>query len=115
MNVRRVECAERLFRCEDFLMNRVERQVGFDLNGDGYVGGEGERRSIGIPPSSLFSSRLGFMNKMERMTHIDFNRDNIIGRPPAYHYGYTPAYGPGYNTGFPPTGYGYGAGPYGYY
>lgn len=57
----------------------------------------------------------GFMNKMERMTHIDFNRDNIIGHPGAFNYGYHPSFTPGYNMGYPPMGYGYGPGPYGYY
>ena len=26
----------------DFFVNRMERQLGFDLNGDGYIGGEGK-------------------------------------------------------------------------
>ncbi|CAF1555829.1 unnamed protein product [Adineta ricciae] len=47
----------------NFLINGIERRVGIDLNNDGYIGGE------------------GFMSKLERVTHIDFNRDNIIGRP----------------------------------
>jgi hypothetical protein len=58
---------------------------------------------------------LGFMSRLERATHIDFNGDNIIGRRPDIMYGYPSMYGYG---GFPPNGgfgYGYGAGPYGYY
>jgi len=55
------------------------------------------------------------MSRLERATHIDFNGDNIIGRRPDIMYGYPSMYGYG---GFPPNagfGYGYGAGPYGYY
>ncbi len=53
------------------------------------------------------------MSRLERATHIDFNRDNIIGRPPDIYYGYPSMYGP---TGYPPYGgYGYGSGMYGYY
>ncbi|CAF3669199.1 unnamed protein product [Rotaria sp. Silwood1] len=78
----------------NFLNNRFERNMGMDLNGDGYIGGQ------------------GFMSKLERATHIDFNRDNIIGRPPDVYYGYPSFYGGGYG-GYPPMGYGYGV-PYGY-
>lgn len=38
---------------------------------------------------------------MERVTHIDFNRDNVIGRLPDVYYGYPSLYG-----NFPQTGYG---------
>lgn len=62
-------------------------------------------------PSHLISSHslssLGFMSKLERVTHIDFNRDNIIGRP----YD-VPYYAP--NSLYPPMTYhgGYSSGPY---
>jgi len=55
------------------------------------------------------------MSRLERGTHIDFNRDNIIGRPPDMYYGYSGMYGGGgfppmggYGGGYPPMGYGYG-------
>jgi hypothetical protein len=53
------------------------------------------------------------MSGLERATHIDFNHDNIIGRPG----GYPSMYG----GTLPPTAYGsfpnmgYGADTYGYY
>jgi len=59
----------------NFLVNRLERNIGMDLNGDGYIGGE------------------GFMSRLERATHIDFNGDNIIGRRPDVIYGYPAMYG----------------------
>ena len=67
--------------------------------------------------ASLFS---GFMSRMERATHIDFNRDNIIGRQPDIYYPGASMYGGGYPSmgyggypsmgygGFPSMGYGYG-------
>jgi hypothetical protein len=70
------------------LVNRVERGVGLDLNGDGYIGGE------------------GFLSRLERATHIDFNGDNIIGRPPDVFYGYPSMYG--YGNRIPPIPYNYG-------
>jgi len=69
-------------------MNRIERQVGMDLNGDGYIGGE------------------GFLSRLERATHIDFNGDNIIGRRPDVFYGYPSMYG--YRNMIPPIPYSYG-------
>ncbi|CAF4169101.1 unnamed protein product [Rotaria sp. Silwood2] len=82
-----------------FLTNRVERNLGMDLNGDGYIGGQ------------------GFMSRLERATHIDFNRDNIIGRVPDAYYGYPSFYGNsppmGYG-GYPSMNFGYGT-PFGYY
>ncbi|CAF1569863.1 unnamed protein product, partial [Adineta steineri] len=45
------------------LEKRAEKQTGLDLNDDGYVGGQ------------------GIEGKIEGATHIDLNRDNIIGRP----------------------------------
>ncbi|CAF1363332.1 unnamed protein product [Adineta steineri] len=77
----------------NFLVNNIERRVGYDLNGDGYIGGE------------------GFMSKLERRTHIDFNRDNVIGRHPDIYYGYQGAYGSGYSS-YPYTNYGYTGYPY---
>ncbi|CAF5185139.1 unnamed protein product, partial [Rotaria magnacalcarata] len=70
-----------------FLVNRLERNLGFDLNGDGYIGGE------------------GFVSKLERFTHIDFNHDNIIGRLPDVYSSYPSMYGTG-NGGYPSMGYG---------
>ncbi|CAF2993716.1 unnamed protein product [Rotaria sp. Silwood2] len=74
----------------NFLVNRLERNVGMDLNGDGYIGGQ------------------GFLSRLERATHIDFNRDNIIGRPPDVMYGYPRMYGYGVSHTYNPYGYGYG-------
>ena len=48
---------------------------------------------------------LGWLSKLERFTHFDFNRDNIIGRPPDVFYGYPSMYGPGYG-GYPSMNYG---------
>jgi len=80
----------------NFINNRMERSLGMDLNGDGYIGGQ------------------GFMSRLERATHIDFNRDNIIGRPPDIYYGYGSMYGMG--GGYPSYNpYGFGAGPYRFY
>ncbi|CAF1334507.1 unnamed protein product [Adineta ricciae] len=83
----------------NMLVNRFERNVGIDLNNDGYIGGQ------------------GFTSRLERATHIDFNGDNIIGRRPDVFYGYPSMYG-GYGgaTMFPtPQPYGYGGSLYGYY
>ncbi len=53
---------------------------------------------------------LGFLSRLERATHIDFNGDNLIGRPPDVFYGYPSMYGSGYG-GYPSLGYGgYGYG-----
>ncbi|UJR33165.1 hypothetical protein I4U23_020621 [Adineta vaga] len=70
-----------------FINNRFESRLGMDLNGDGYIGGQ------------------GFMNRIERATHIDFNRDNIIGRQPDVYYGYGPSYGYTGYTGYGTQGY----------
>ncbi|CAF1324685.1 unnamed protein product [Rotaria sordida] len=72
---------------KNYRANRLERELGIDLNGDGYIGGE------------------GFLSKLEKATHIDFNRDNIIGRPPDVLYRYPTMYPTGY-SGFPSMGYG---------
>ena len=77
------------------IVNRLERNLGLDLNGDGYIGGE------------------GFLSRLERATHIDFNGDNIIGRRPDVLYGYPTMYG--YSTIVPhvrPYSYGYIRSPY---
>ncbi|CAF1536752.1 unnamed protein product [Adineta ricciae] len=74
----------------NFINNRIERSLGIDLNGDGYIGGQ------------------GLMSRLEHATHIDFNGDNLIGRRPDIYYGYQyPTYG--YNS------YGFGYSPYRYY
>jgi hypothetical protein len=53
------------------------------------------------------------MSRLENATHIDFNRDNIIGRPPDIYYGYPSMYG---GAGYPQYGsFGYGPGMYGGY
>jgi hypothetical protein len=65
----------------------------------------------------LFCFYLGFLSKLERATHIDFNRDNIIGRVPDVYYQNPGMYGPGFGGypsmnsnygGYPSMGYGYG-------
>lgn len=63
------------------------------------------------------------MSRLERATHIDFNRDNIIGRAPDVYYPGASMYGGGYGGyqsmgqggypsmgygGYPSMGYGYG-------
>ena len=53
------------------------------------------------------------MGRFERATHIDFNRDNIIGRRPDVFYGYPGVYGYGNSPSYYP--YGYGSGVYRYY
>ncbi|CAF0983731.1 unnamed protein product [Adineta steineri] len=83
-----------------FINNRIERSLGMDLNGDGYIGGQ------------------GFMSRMERATHIDFNGDNMIGRRPDLMYGgygYPSPYqnfGYGGYSGYNPYSYGTNAYPY---
>jgi hypothetical protein len=51
----------------DFITDKIEEKLGFDLNGDGRIGGPGPTAAI------------------ERATHVDVNRDGIIGgyRAPA--------------------------------
>ena len=88
----------------DFLINSLERNFQVDLNGDGYIGGEGTTfvRSSNYHSAILL---LGLMSKLERWTHFDFNGDGIIGRPydvppnPSYYmpqspYGYGGTYYP---------------------
>ena len=53
----------------------------------------------------FFFLLIGFLSKLERKTHIDFNGDNIIGRPPDVYYGYPPMYATGYGR-YPSMGYG---------
>ncbi|CAF2117996.1 unnamed protein product [Rotaria magnacalcarata] len=59
--------------------NRQEKKYGVDLNGDGFIGGE------------------GLESKLEKITHVDFNSDGIIGRLPDT----IPV-----NNNFPPSSYG---------
>ncbi|CAF0972298.1 unnamed protein product [Adineta ricciae] len=67
-------------------INGMERRYGFDLNGDGYIGGE------------------GFMGRMERWTGIDINRDGILGQPYDVHPTFVTGYGYGQtNTYYPRT------------
>ncbi|CAF0763050.1 unnamed protein product [Adineta steineri] len=51
----------------NFITDKIEEQLGLDINKDGRIGGPGP------------------MNKIEQTTHIDLNHDGIIGgyRPPA--------------------------------
>lgn len=42
----------------DFMMNRVERNLGMDLNGDGYIGGEGRQIENSLSSSLMKSSLL---------------------------------------------------------
>lgn len=79
------------------MVNRFERGVGIDLNGDGYIGGQ------------------GLMSRLERATHIDFNGDNIIGRRPDVFYGYPSMHGYGSMIAPAPYPYNYGGRAYGYY
>lgn len=45
----------------DYLINKLENKIGFDINGDGRIGGPG----IGA--------------KIEQKTHVDLNGDGVIG------------------------------------
>ncbi|CAF3965745.1 unnamed protein product [Adineta steineri] len=45
-------------------VNAMERRLGVDLNGDGYIGGE------------------GYLAQLERATGRDINGDGLIGRRP---------------------------------
>ena len=68
---------------------------------------------IHAPLTHSLSLSLGFLSRLERKTHIDFNGDNIIGRlPDVYYGGYPSMYG-----GYPPMFGGYGPmyGGYGYH
>ncbi|CAF1389784.1 unnamed protein product [Rotaria sordida] len=71
------------------IVNSLERNLGIDLNGDGYIGGQ------------------GFWSSLERATGIDFNGDGLIGRPfdvmPRYPMAY-PSMGYGFR-GYPVRGY----------
>ena len=58
-----------------------------------------------------FSFSIGFLSKLERKTHIDFNGDNIIGRLPDVYYGGYPSMYGGYPSMY--GGYGYSRIPYG--
>ena len=62
---------------------------------------------------SFFSLSLfiGFLSKLERKTHIDFNGDNIIGRRPDVYYGGYPSMYGGYPSMY--GGYGYSQMPFG--
>jgi hypothetical protein len=52
------------------------------------------------------------VSRLERATHIDFNGDNMIGRPRDVYYGYPSMYGfGGYPTAYPNT-YNYASGFY---
>ncbi|CAF1349366.1 unnamed protein product [Adineta steineri] len=46
------------------IVNTLERRLGMDLNGDGYIGGE------------------GYLAQLERATGRDINGDGILGRRP---------------------------------
>ncbi|UJR33897.1 hypothetical protein I4U23_021316 [Adineta vaga] len=56
-------------------MNMLERRYGIDLNGDGYIGGE------------------GYLSRLERATGRDINGDGILGRAPDVARGYPGVYG----------------------
>jgi hypothetical protein len=45
----------------DFITRKLEEKIGLDLNGDGRIGGP------------------GLTDTIEKSTHIDFNRDGIVG------------------------------------
>ena len=88
----------------DFINNQIEKRTGFDMNGDGYIGGEGRFLVISINSSIKLYSILGFQSKLERATHIDFNGDNRIGRQfDNFPGGGFPQQG-GFNGGFPQQG-----------
>jgi len=73
-----------------FRVHRLERRLGMDLNGDGYIGGQ------------------GILSRLERATHMDLNGDHRIGRPHDVHYGYPSVYRTGGYPVFRPQTYVYG-------
>ena len=50
------------------------------MNGDGYVGGEGDYTTSKLL-LYLYDCSIGLEGKIEVKNHIDFNRDGVIGRP----------------------------------
>ncbi|CAF3979587.1 unnamed protein product, partial [Adineta steineri] len=57
------------------IVNALERRLGLDLNGDGFIGGE------------------GYMSQLERATGRDIDGDGVIGRPLDVVPGYPAVYG----------------------
>ena len=49
---------------DSYYANNLERRYGMDMNGDGYIGGE------------------GYLSMLERITRRDINGDGILGRRP---------------------------------
>ncbi|CAF0922937.1 unnamed protein product [Adineta ricciae] len=64
------------------IVNALERKYGIDLNGDGFIGGE------------------GYLSQLERATGRDFNGDGVLGRRPDVVPGYPAA------SGYPSMVYG---------
>ncbi|CAF0786161.1 unnamed protein product [Adineta ricciae] len=81
----------------NYLVNKVERKLGLDLNHDGRIGGPGLTAKLekathidfnrdGIIGGYRPSRNGGLIGKIEKATHIDINRDGIIGGHPGYYY-----------------------------
>ncbi|CAF3306607.1 unnamed protein product [Rotaria socialis] len=60
---------------DSYIVNNLERRLGMDLNGDGYIGGQ------------------GYLSMLERTTGVDINGDGILGRRPDVVPGYPAVYG----------------------
>ncbi|CAF1225596.1 unnamed protein product [Rotaria sordida] len=71
----------------NFLVNALERRVGFDINGDGYLGGG------------------GFLRRLKHALRFIAKHHNIIGHYLDNYYGYYSPYNIDYNS-FPPMSYG---------
>ncbi|CAF0777774.1 unnamed protein product [Rotaria sp. Silwood1] len=58
-----------------YIVNALEHRLGMDLNGDGYIGGQ------------------GYLAMMERMMGLDINGDGYLGRRPDVVPGYPAVFG----------------------
>ena len=96
-----------------YYVNALERRRGIDLNGDGYIGGEG-KYNIDFRSISLLKCVLGYLSMLERATGRDINGDGYIGRQPDIAHGYS-SMGYGYgDRGYATNNY-FGHYPYSYY
>ncbi|CAF0927530.1 unnamed protein product [Adineta ricciae] len=79
----------------NYIVNKVEEKIGMDLNGDGRIGGPGitshleQATHIDFNRDGVIGYRPppggGLVGQIERATHIDINRDGYIGGRPAHY------------------------------
>ncbi len=74
------------------IINRIERNLGIDVNGDGYIGGESKYISV-VFFLWNWSLGLGYLGWLERAYRIDINGDGRIGQPYDVLPGFPAAYG----------------------